>query len=97
MKDLIPYLIISLALVIALIYVDTEVVSEPKTITVTETVTEDCPFTCLVEKRTEEIYNDSKAEFMETSRIRALTELNTEAQEMVYQSPYVTLTNDDNN
>jgi hypothetical protein len=47
-----------------------------------------CDFACLIEKRTMEIFERDRNEYLEHSRIKALTEINKQSQDMIYDSPY---------
>jgi len=46
-------------------------------------------FDCLVELKTKEVFERDQLKYLEQARLTALAELNTEAQDMVYVSPYI--------
>ena len=55
----------------------------------TITIVEECDTNCQIERRTMEIFERDRNEYLEQSRIKAMTEINQELQDLIYVSPYI--------
>ena len=80
-------LILAVASGFALVFGTTEQEyhAQPETITIVE----ECDIACQIERRTMEIFERDRNEYLEQSRLKAMTELNSEFQELIYVSPYI--------